>query len=258
VGAAVPTVWVELWFKPDVELSFALIHPNGASTAAVSFQNPAVTGLSPSGTSYEVTLTPYVPDNGDSRLAITLRGSASGAVALGGWRLVVTSGTVRSSGDIHAWLERDALNSTTFDNHIAEHMTLSVPGTANYVVTAGSVCSTKPFAVSEFSAMGPTRDNRKKPEICAPGADIVAARASTATDVVSMSGTSMAAPHVTGAIGLLFSRQHKQHVLDPGKSVFNAAQVKSAVERAAQHYNGNWTGGMGYGVIDVAALLNTV
>jgi hypothetical protein len=62
-----------------------------------------------------------------------------------------------------------------------------------------------------FSSAGPTRDGRMKPEVDAPGANIAAARASTAAERNSdpdnyhqvWVGTSFAAPHVGGVIALM-------------------------------------------------------
>jgi len=54
----------------------------------------------------------------------------------------------------------------------------------------------------EASAIGPTRNGVCKPDVSAPGVAIVAARAHGGVTV--MSGTSMAAAHVTGLTALLF------------------------------------------------------
>jgi subtilisin family serine protease len=58
--------------------------------------------------------------------------------------------------------------------------------------------------LSSFSSRGPRLDdNGLKPEITAPGQSIWSVRAKSGFRGTSLSGTSMAAPHVTGAIALL-------------------------------------------------------
>jgi serine protease AprX len=57
-------------------------------------------------------------------------------------------------------------------------------------------------SVASFSSRGPTAGGRSKPDIAAPG-QVIFAAAYNSNGLIGMQGTSMAAPHVTGAAVLL-------------------------------------------------------
>lgn len=82
---------------------------------------------------------------------------------------------------------------------------ISGPGAANAALTVGAVDSTD--TVASFSSTGPRVDGALKPEISAPGVDILAANSRFTDNGLGhyqrMSGTSMATPHVAGAAALL-------------------------------------------------------
>ncbi len=113
--------------------------------------------------------------------------------------------------------------------------TISIPSDGNYIIGVGSYTSKTRWSakdgndytcessnppciqknISYFSSKGPTRDGRIKPDITAPGEWIASARSSDAIEIDArlllpdnlhfvLAGTSMASPHVTGAVALLF------------------------------------------------------
>lgn len=96
-------------------------------------------------------------------------------------------------------------------------MSITDPGNAELAITSGSTHREMPhtYGVSYFSSRGPTGDGRLKPDLLAPGERIVscaaggekARYASLQGSVLycELSGTSMAAPHVSGAVAAFLS-----------------------------------------------------
>lgn len=100
----------------------------------------------------------------------------------------------------------------TDDGSIDVNTSMSIGDPANLEdsIVVGSVHADKPrlYGVSSFSSRGPTLDGRIKPDVVAPGERIAschAAFASKSDEYVELSGTSMAAPHVSGLIAAFLS-----------------------------------------------------
>jgi subtilisin family serine protease len=102
---------------------------------------------------------------------------------------------------------------------------ITEPGHADKCITVGSTHRDAPhtFGISWTSSKGPTLDGRRKPDVVAPGEWITSAASGTfrakagfpapdstnapVATYVEQSGTSMAAPHVSGVIaGFLSAR----------------------------------------------------
>lgn len=105
-------------------------------------------------------------------------------------------------------------------------ITINDPGNADKAITVGSTHRDSPHTngVSFFSSRGPTGDGRPKPDLVAPGERIMSAAGGQylkniqraqfpdfdgAAVYIEDSGTSMSAPHVSGAIAAFLSVQHE-------------------------------------------------
>ncbi|MFD6139864.1 S8 family serine peptidase [Promicromonospora sp. NPDC060271] len=102
--------------------------------------------------------------------------------------------------------------------------TISTPALADSALTVGAVDATD--TLSEFSSTGPALDGGIKPEVTAPGVDVLAARSQLVRGsgmYTTMSGTSMATPHVAGTAALV-AAAHPE---------WTAQQIKEAIVSTA-------------------------
>jgi hypothetical protein len=128
-------------------------------------------------------------------------------------------------------------------------VSITDPGNAEGVITVGSTHRIEPhtYGVSYFSSRGPTGDGRIKPDILAPGEKILAPALGDTT--LPLDGTSMAAPHVSGAAALLMARhvelQSQPHRI---KEILCATATDLGREKYFQ----------GHGLVDVLRAIQSV
>jgi minor extracellular serine protease Vpr len=80
------------------------------------------------------------------------------------------------------------------------------------------------FGIASFSSGGPRiNDSHLKPDITAPGVGIVSTGMGTGTGIATLSGTSMATPHVAGVAALALQAHHSWSPDDVRVSVVNTA-----------------------------------
>ncbi|MFD3660745.1 S8 family serine peptidase [Streptomyces sp. NPDC058659] len=120
------------------------------------------------------------------------------------------------------------------------------PGAADSALTIGAVDSSDEAAY--FTSQGPRYgDQALKPDLSAPGVDILAARSQLVSGsglYTTMSGTSMATPHVAGVAALL-AEQHPD---------WTGAQLKNALMSSSKTLDAS-SYALGSGRVDVAAAI---
>ena len=220
---------VELWYPGTDRLAVTITAPNGTRFGSVrgDQQSPLQLQL-PSGTAPRTIGQLYHrlndPNNGDNEAMLFLyKGAPTGIYE------ITLVGEDVADGRYHLWIERNTAGrraQATFEAR--DSRTECTTGTicngfrtiavgaydAHAWYQKGDVPETgRPLA--PFSSSGLTRDGRQKPDLCAPGVQVLAARSCPRhwqgkaeghppPLLTRMSGTSMAAPHITGTIALIF------------------------------------------------------
>jgi subtilisin family serine protease len=158
--------------------------------------------------------------------------------------------------DVYAWDGDWGYTYLEVASEIDYTHTISSPGTADYAVAVAAY-SEAGSSILSSSSRGPRIDEIPKPSIAAPGYNIMAAYNRFAQDDycwTPKSGTSMASPHVAGAVALLVQSQST----DSPWSIYSALLAGAGGNESHYDYASNlWGHGLCDTVFSTMHLLNS-
>jgi subtilisin family serine protease len=245
---------IDLWYRGADTFRVSIVDPAGNTAGPVNV-GTATTFTLPGGNTVRVDHRNNDAFNGDRRIFMTFAPGAMGTMRAGNWTIRLTSVASPSGGRFDAWIQRGAVVPTFLTPHESSARTISTPGTAREVITAANYV-TRGAGVGSLatsSSRGPTRDGRAAPTLAAPGMTILSAdgESSSGDPYRQDGGTSMAAPHVTGTIALMFQK-------NPSRT---QDQIRACLESSARSDaqtgpvpNTAW----GHGKLDSNAAVNCV
>jgi minor extracellular serine protease Vpr len=278
-AASVLLAEIDLWYDGGDSYNVDVTAPNLSSTSVCTPGNTLHQVIGGQGTVDIDNTVLSDPNNGDGNIVIELLSPTNGT-----WQFGLTRVAAAGGGDFDAWLTSILLSGSSpyFTSHATAEELVAMPAThPNIIAVAAHMTKTSwttsggstpsypggPYNLGEltwFSSPGPSRDTSahpgyQKPDICAPGMGIASAMSKdVAYDPnaivddsrhVINQGTSMSAPHVAGAIALLYHRD--RHL--------SLQQIKSFLYGSA--YVDGYTGAVpnydyGYGKLNADALVH--
>ncbi len=255
---------LEIWYGAQDRFSVSLKAPGSSAWMEVLPLQEIRNEPGPDGVHISIFNDLYHPTTGGNYISVylspNLKPKNFRGIPTGVWRVRLRGEEVRD-GRFDAWIERDDPMEIGVDGNrrffrfpsffsektnVDSHSITSLACGQNVIAVANLDAGRDRINVT--SSQGPTRDGRSKPEIAAPGTDILAANGFSGSGEpwISMSGTSMASPYVTGVLGLMLAKNPD----------LTAAQCRGILQRTARPLAGasySWVNDMGFGKIDPEA-----
>jgi subtilisin family serine protease len=256
---------LEIWYGAQDRLKVSVRTPMGDWIGPVEPLQYIENSQLPQGSFVSIYNELYHPANGSNYISIYLSPfyTQEGPVGIpaGTWTVRLEGTEVRDGG-YHGWIERDDPRRVgrsgseflwNFPSFFSERSNVDRSSVSSLACAMNVVSVANLDDVREkihiTSSQGPTRDGRFKPDVAAPGTDIVAARGfSPEKPWVGMTGTSMASPHVAGLIGLLLATE----------PTLTAAQINGMIQRTSRPLPGStfsWAHDAGFGRLQENACL---
>ncbi len=241
---------VEVWYSGQDQFQLEILSPDGSSLGQISLGESGQVIDDDDHTIMFFAHRKSDPNNGDNVICVFMEPDLPGGI----WKLRL-KGIQVTNGKFHAWIEREDGNQTCFVSPRDKTHTLNTIACGHKSIVVGSYNATKNNKpLSYFSSSGPTRDGRQKPDFIAPGDHIWAANSGTVTQTTRMSGTSMAAPVVTGVIALVLAEAQNRNLtltIDQIRKILAASTKKNFPQPSDRER-------YGYGAIDASTAVLAV
>ncbi len=252
---------LEFWFSSQDRFAVSLRTPNGDWVGPVEPREFIENRRLADGSFISIYNELYHAANGANYMGLYLSPNLKAQPVIGvpaGTWIVRLRGLEIRDGRYDGWIERDdprpfgqlgpkkvwAFPSFFTERSMVDNSTVSSLGCGQCVLTVANFNEGK-NVINISSSQGPTRDGRFKPDVCAPGTDIVAAKGFPTDDEhwIGMTGTSMASPYVTGVVGLMLAVEPR----------LTAAQIGGILRSTAKPLPGGsyvWVNDAGFGVLN--------
>lgn len=201
IGEHTQAYSLSVWFNPIDMMAFEIVNPSGRKTPLIVYAAGPVSFIIQNTNVYATFAGPS-PLNGAIEFALFLTGTDGAYVTSGPWKVIVHGQSI-VNGNFDAWgPTTEAGGSTSYFLNSTVDTTLTTPSTSQLVISVGAYNHVT-GQIAPFSGRGFGRNNKViKPDLVAPGVEITSA-SHTTSGYRTLSGTSMATPHVTGGVALM-------------------------------------------------------